>query len=300
MFGEIAGVDEKDTFANRRATYDAGVHRALQAGIVGTGETGAESIVVSGGYPDDVDRGSWLLYTGHGGRDPATRKQIAHQSFSSSGNAALETSRIQGMAVRVVRKAGKAYRYDGLYRVEESMLVYPKNGSFKVCRFEMVKIDHTVDATFAPIEVEVSGEKHHHDLPIGNLEPGRRSSKVQRIVRSTPVAERVKSLYDHTCQMCGLKLVVTGDQGYSQGAHIQALGGLHRGPDVVGNLLCLCPNCHVLFDSGALIVQPDRSLLLNGKPAVLNNKPALKLHEHDDHHIEEKFLAHHRESRKES
>ncbi|MFI5607618.1 YDG/SRA domain-containing protein [Amycolatopsis sp. NPDC051903] len=297
MLGEIAGIDEKSTFASRREAYEAGVHRALQAGIVGTGDTGAESIVVSGGYPDDVDEGSWLLYTGHGGRDPATRRQIAHQRFDSPGNAALETSRIQGLAVRVIRKVGKVYRYGGLFRVEESMLVYPTGGEFKVCRFEMVKIDKAIDATYAPVEVEVSAEEHHPDLPIGNFEPGRRSSNVQRIIRSTEVAERVKTLYDHTCQMCGIKLVVTGDRGYSEGAHIQALGGLHRGPDVVENMLCLCPNCHVLFDSGALIVEKDRSLLLNGKPAVLNNKPAPKLREHQDHHVDDKYLAHHREAR---
>ncbi|HWD04596.1 MAG TPA: YDG/SRA domain-containing protein [Amycolatopsis sp.] len=300
MFGEIAGIDEASTFRSRREAYDAGVHRALQAGIVGTGETGAESIVVSGGYPDDIDHGSWLLYTGHGGRDPSTRKQVAHQSFDSRGNAALETSRIQGMAVRVLRKVGKIYRYGGLFSVEASRLVYPAGGEFKVCRFEMVKIERSLDATYSPIELGVSAEQHHNHLPVGNLEPGRRSTNVQRIVRSTTVAERVKALYDNTCQMCGIKLVVPGDRSYSEGAHIQALGGLNQGPDIVENMLCLCPNCHVLFDSGALIVQKDRSLLLNGKPAILNNMPAAALHEHKDHHLDERYLAHHREARQET
>jgi SAD/SRA domain len=47
--GEIAGVAPGSTFTSRRELYDAGVHRALQAGIVGAASTGAESVVLSGG-----------------------------------------------------------------------------------------------------------------------------------------------------------------------------------------------------------------------------------------------------------
>ena len=57
MFGEVTGVSTGDTYANRRALYDAGVHRALQAGIVGRAADGAESIVLAGGYVDDEDYG---------------------------------------------------------------------------------------------------------------------------------------------------------------------------------------------------------------------------------------------------
>jgi hypothetical protein len=35
-------------------------------------QTGAESIVVSGGYEDDEDHGDTIIYTGHGGNDPQT------------------------------------------------------------------------------------------------------------------------------------------------------------------------------------------------------------------------------------
>ncbi|MFE4626182.1 YDG/SRA domain-containing protein [Streptomyces mirabilis] len=45
--------------------------RPLQAGICGTKKTGAESIVVSSGYKDEVDYGSAIVCTGHGGQDSA-------------------------------------------------------------------------------------------------------------------------------------------------------------------------------------------------------------------------------------
>jgi hypothetical protein len=57
------------------------VHRRLQAGIAGTEAGGAESIVLSGGYMDDIDEGEVIIYTGQGGQDPVTRQQIADEEF---------------------------------------------------------------------------------------------------------------------------------------------------------------------------------------------------------------------------
>jgi len=41
---------------------------------------------------------------------------------------------------------------------------------------------------------------------------------------------------------------------YAEAAHIRALGLPHNGPDVLENLLCLCPNDHVRFDAGAIYI----------------------------------------------
>jgi putative restriction endonuclease len=41
-------------------------------------------------------------------------------------------------------------------------------------------------------------------------------------------------------------------------AHIRPLGAPHNGPDVKENIIiCLCPNHHVLFDSGAITLADD-------------------------------------------
>lgn len=70
--GEIEGVEAGVTFENRRALHDAGILRPLQAGIAGGASSGAESIILSGGYVDDQDYGDEIIYTGHGGRDPTS------------------------------------------------------------------------------------------------------------------------------------------------------------------------------------------------------------------------------------
>lgn len=89
------------------------------------------------------------------------------------------------------------------------------------------------------------GVESEETEPAGNARPVRRASTTQQVVRSTDVVEYVMRLHDHECQACGTRLTFRG-RGYSEGAHIRAVGKPHNGPDVVSNVLCLCSNCHVL------------------------------------------------------
>jgi len=60
MIGEIPEVPVGTIFESRRSLHDAGIHRGLQQGI----GAGGESIVLSGGYIDDVDDDDTIIYTG--------------------------------------------------------------------------------------------------------------------------------------------------------------------------------------------------------------------------------------------
>lgn len=59
---------------------EAGVHRPPVGGIHGRENEGCYSIVLSGGYEDDVDNGDEFLYTGSGGRNLSGNKRTAKQS----------------------------------------------------------------------------------------------------------------------------------------------------------------------------------------------------------------------------
>ena len=74
--GETEGIKAGASFESRRELHDAGIHRPLQAGIACGALAGAESIVLSGGYVDDEDYGDEIIYTGHGGRDPTSGRQV--------------------------------------------------------------------------------------------------------------------------------------------------------------------------------------------------------------------------------
>lgn len=147
VFGDIPGYPEGTYFASRLEVSHAGVHRPTQGGISGTAREGADSIVVSGGYEDDRDLGTEIIYIGHGGRDPETGEQVADQELST-GNLALMYSCDNDLPVRVVRGANPhsqfapkaGYRYDGLYRVDEYWQQKGKSGHLVWC-FRLKKVN---------------------------------------------------------------------------------------------------------------------------------------------------------------
>jgi putative restriction endonuclease len=151
IFGHIPGYPEGSWFASRIELSQAGVHRPRVAGISGRGREGADSIILSGGYEDDLDCGDEIFYTGHGGRDPETGHQISHQEFNR-GNVALAYNRQAGLPVRVIRGATPrssyapriGYRYDGLYTVDEYWQQRGQSG-FLIWRYRLIKLNEPRD-----------------------------------------------------------------------------------------------------------------------------------------------------------
>lgn len=118
--------------------------------------------------------------------------------------------------------------------------------------------------------------------------PERRPTTVKRIVRDSALSLLIKTLHDHTCQMCGVRLLLPNGP-YAEGAHIRPLGSPHDGYDVTGNLLCLCPNHHVLFDQGAIIVKDDLTVInrITGESrGFLRTVPG--------HDVDPRYLTYHR------
>jgi putative restriction endonuclease len=61
VFGDIPNYPEGSGFESRLELSRAGIHRPTMAGISGSGQPGAESIVLSGGYEDDRDYGDVII-----------------------------------------------------------------------------------------------------------------------------------------------------------------------------------------------------------------------------------------------
>ncbi|MFJ2134212.1 YDG/SRA domain-containing protein [Streptomyces sp. NPDC087845] len=284
MIGEVPSVEVGQKYDTRRLAHEAGVHRPLQAGICGTRKAGAESIVVSGGYKDDEDYGDVIVYTGHGGQDGAGN-QVTNQSLDDPGNAALVTSHLEGLPVRVLRgwqsdspyAPDAGYRYDGLYRVTNYGSKLGIDG-FLIWQFRLEAYDGTpIPQVAQPQELPAvpakpAGTSNAYTVD-GNEAPERVTATVQRIVRSSAVKRQVKAWHDNRCQICDLRIEMPGGS-YSEGAHIQALGSPHNGPDTTGNVLCLCPNCHVMLDAGAIVLADNLSVIRGGEAnGVLRTHP---------------------------
>ncbi|WP_202596083.1 YDG/SRA domain-containing protein [Ensifer adhaerens] len=257
-FGHPEGVNVGDTFDNYKQLNAEGVHRSNQGGISGTEHDGADSIVISHGYPDDVDLGDEIIYTGHGGQNKSG-KQIKDQEMTR-GNLALVRNQLEGIPVRVIRGPARnnpsapisGYRYDGLYLVESHWHEIGSAG-FRIWRYRLVRSEVGRENP-PPAAIEPIG------LNGGNESPRRATILVQRIVRDTKQAKEIKRKYRHRCQVCGT-FIETEAGRYAEAAHIRPLGKPHNGPDKPQNILCLCPNHHVMFDLGVFSINDDFSLV---------------------------------------
>jgi putative restriction endonuclease len=284
-FGEIPGQPEGTLFESREQVRQAKLHAHNQAGISGTAKQGADAIVLNGGYPDDRDYGDVLVYTGHGGQDSATKRQIADQTLADAGNAGLVKSQLDGLPVRVVRgheedsphAPEKGYRYDGLYRVVRHWFKVRGDG-FQVCQFLMVKIGSSSDlpdsGLTAGIPPVATSDSSNAAIP-----PGRSKTTVNKVNRRAEVVKNVKAWHDNRCQICGDTVELPSGPS-SDAAHIKALGIPHNGPDVEANVLCLCPNDHRRFDNGALYLTDDLKVINALTSAIegpLRTRPAHKI-----------------------
>lgn len=141
VFGHVSYYRPGDTFRNRLELAASGVHRPRRAGVCGTQQDGAESIVLADQYEDDEYAEAEIIYAGHGGRDAHTGRQTADQ-VATPRNLALLKSIATGLPVRVLRKvpaddgAEDVYRYEGLYRIVGHEYGPGKSG-FRVYRFRL-------------------------------------------------------------------------------------------------------------------------------------------------------------------
>ncbi|WP_330462174.1 MULTISPECIES: YDG/SRA domain-containing protein [unclassified Streptomyces] len=288
-FGHPPYIPLGTTFQDRRELASANLHRPIQGGIWGKQKEEAKSIVVSGGYPDDEDLGDIIIYTGQGGQ---TEGRHTHNQDLTRGNASLVNSMASGRPVRVIRGAGKhsvhapesGLRYDGLYRVEDYWS-QPGISNFLIWRYRLRAIDSLKEATNPPLRL--SPPTLTSPPPTGNSQPGRRSTQVQRTIRSTKIADWVKGIHQHTCQVCGL-CIKTPTGSYAEAAHIRPLGRPHDGPDESDNVLCLCPNHHVAFDFGMLTIAPNLTVMDRTTGAQTT------LRTHPEHKLSEEYLSYHR------
>lgn len=154
IVGSLPGVSIGDVFFFRVELCMIGLHGQVQAGIdyipAGMspgGEPIATSIIISGVYEDNEDRGDTVIYTGHGGRGQNGQKQL-HDQKPARGNLAMEKSMTYGVEVRVIRglkcdrsPSGKVYVYDGLYKITDCWTEPGKSG-FLVSKFRLERVEN--------------------------------------------------------------------------------------------------------------------------------------------------------------
>ncbi|MEW2076616.1 YDG/SRA domain-containing protein [Streptomyces sp. NPDC012403] len=312
VIGHIEGVPVGMVFHRRKDVQHAQLHQTNQKGISWLldkdGSKVGDAIVLHGGYVDDEDDWERIQYTGaSAGKDKdSTGRLLRSQSWSYEDNAALRLSYERGYPIRVIRgykgdsrySPSNSYRYDGLYEITEvrttpSKQPAPDGSPIDICQFDLRRLPE-------PNQVQTPAERHLIEV-LEELDdepthvekfPRSRSMRVRRLVRDTAAAQRIKQLYEGECQLCGLRLMGPDGSPYSQGAHIRPLGKPHHGPDVEPNILCLCPNCHLRLDIGAITVDEEGSVIVRSDLAGARLLPKLTVR--DSHRVHPEYLRYHR------
>nr|XP_029484427.1 E3 ubiquitin-protein ligase UHRF2-like isoform X3 [Oncorhynchus nerka] len=175
-YGPVPGVPVGTTWKFRVQVSEAGVHRPHVGGIHGRSNDGSYSLVLAGGFEDEVDRGDEFTYTGSGGRDLSGNKRIGEHSFDQTlthynralalncdapindKDGAESRNWRAGKPVRVVRSSKgrriskyapeEGNRYDGIYKVVK---YWPEKGKcgFLVWRY-LLRRDDLEPAPWTP------------------------------------------------------------------------------------------------------------------------------------------------------
>merc|ERR1719315_911488 len=197
-FGPIPGIEVGMSWLFRVQISEEGIHRPPVGGIAGSAKLGCPSIVLAGGYEDDVDNGEEFTYTGSGGRDLSGNKRTAEQSSDQKlerTNAAIAVNckaRFdtknggdagdkwrEGKPIRVVRnyKGAKhskyapeeGNRYDGIYKVVKYWPEKGKSG-FIVWRYLLRRDDPAPAPWTEEGKAKIEEEGYTLNYPDGYLE----------------------------------------------------------------------------------------------------------------------------------
>lgn len=139
---------------------------------------------------------------------------------------------------------------------------------------------------------EVTTDRGSVEIPSGNEDTERRETTVNRVQRNRVLVNRMKSLYDHTCQVCGDRRQNGPDEGFSHVHHLMSLGEPHNGPDVPENTVVVCPNHHENFEHGMLEIDPQTKEIHHFYEEEVDGR-TVKTQE--NHKLGAQYLAYHNE-----
>uniref|UniRef100_A0AAQ5ZCG5 E3 ubiquitin-protein ligase UHRF n=1 Tax=Amphiprion ocellaris TaxID=80972 RepID=A0AAQ5ZCG5_AMPOC len=277
-YGPIPGVPVGTTWKFRVQVSEAGVHRPHVGGIHGRSNDGSYSLVLAGGFEDEVDRGDEFTYTGSGGRDLSGNKRIGEHSFDQTlthmnralalncdaplndKDGAESRNWRAGKPVRVVRSSKgrriskyapeEGNRYDGIYKVVKYWPEIGKCG-YLVWRY-LLRRDDMEPAPWTPEGVErIKKLGLAVQYPPGYLSAMANKTKKEAFLfmsvpESSPVAEppskRVK--IEETFQLSEQQQQLIREDTANKKLWDEAMENLKEGPNFLRKMeqifMCVC------------------------------------------------------------
>jgi predicted restriction endonuclease len=163
--------------------------------------------------------------------------------------------------------------------------IYEQNNSSKnesINHLTTLNINYQNDSLNPMVFLDNISEADIHLLNVDTVysedinEPSERVMSVNyRIVRDTIITQKIKKLYNYKCQLCKKVLILKNNTLYNEAHHIKPLGSPHNGPDTSDNIVCVCPEHHVLLDYGAIKLDKEQMTI------------------HPLHKIRDEFISYH-------
>ncbi|WP_440005870.1 HNH endonuclease [Halomicrococcus sp. SG-WS-1] len=149
------------------------------------------------------------------------------------------------------REEGRIHRHDEVGK----WLYLPRNSRTEQEGEEASHKGTSTDDSSQQTDDESGVSESVTELPGGSETTQRREAVREEVVRDEALVNDIKSMYDDRCQICGEKRLQGPEKGYSEVHHLMPLGD--DGPDIPENVVVLCPNHHIDFESGMLSIDPE-------------------------------------------
>jgi len=131
---------------------------------------------------------------------------------------------------------------------DELLKAWLENNSMKLKEWYLRDADNqdkrSIDSFFgAPQVLDTPRATDLNDPP----EAARIETTIYRILRDTALSREVKIAHNFECQLCSMTIQLGDGSYYAEAHHVKPLGRPYNGPDTIDNIICVCPNCHVLL-----------------------------------------------------
>jgi predicted restriction endonuclease len=191
-------------------------------------------------------------------------REFAQKNPSSSASswrrdaiARITTSRGVTMNTIFAHLVGKNTRYTlGVKKIDRLIKIWITEGADDLEKWILQSCEHQEGKRV--VQFFSSEQSTPFAVDIKEPEPTvKYLATTYRVLRDTALARRIKADNGYKCQICGGQILLSEDKPYAEAHHVKPLGSPHDGPDHLGNIVCVCPNCHVKLDYGAIEINQN-------------------------------------------
>ncbi len=152
---------------------------------------------------------------------------------------------------------------------DDSLKSWLQNNSTKLKDWYLIDADRhdkvLIEAFFSqPQVLDTPKATDINDPP----ETTRIETTTYRILRDTALSREVKIAQQFKCQLCSKTIQLGDGSFYAEAHHVKPLGSPYNGPDTKDNIICVCPNCHVLLDYK--VIKLEQSQIPNVSSVYIN------------------------------